>query len=162
MTNLKVNLKISPRLTTVDSSRRGILTHETHINFVLIQVKKDRIEWSNNVFSKTPSSQPAAKIEHFGIEICKTLTLEILFSHFEKGGGGYNFESCRIFSLNRSPNIGDQPPGRPLDSDHPPISKVSPSRCADTYLPYTTPPHPHVLSKCTAAQVCVFLCTNIP
>ena len=48
---------------------------------------------------------PAAKIEHFGIENCKTLTLEILFSHFGKGRG-YNLKSGTI---SRKENIRDQP-----------------------------------------------------
>ena len=51
---------------------------------------------------------PAAKIEHFGIENCKTLTLEILFSHFEKGRG-YCWKSGTIFKVARSENIIEQP-----------------------------------------------------
>ena len=51
---------------------------------------------------------PAAKIEHFGIENCKTLTLEILFSHFEKGRG-YSWKSGTISRAARSENNRDQP-----------------------------------------------------
>ena len=51
---------------------------------------------------------PAAKTEHFGIENCKTLTLEILFSHFGKGRG-YNLKSGTISRVARSENNRDQP-----------------------------------------------------
>ena len=68
--------------------------------------KEDRWAKETQFAASFAGSQPAAKIEHSGVENCETLTLEILFSHFEMGRG-YNLKPGTIFT---SKNIGDQTP----------------------------------------------------
>ena len=92
-------------------------------------------------------SHPAAKIEHSGVENCETLTLEILFSHFEMGRG-YNLKPGTIFT---SKNIGDQTPGGCWTVISPQLAKCPP---ADVLIHISLPPPPCPLKVHSSTSVC--------
>ena len=152
-------LPIPPLLTDGQTRKKQahgwmpIRQREERIAFRQKDRKEEKWATETQFAASFTCSHPAAKIEHSGVENCETLTLEILFSHFEKGRG-YNLKPSTIL---RSKNIGEQTPGGPWTVISPQLAKCPP---ADVLIHISLPPCP--LKVHSSTSVCVLLCTNIP